>query len=231
MLEQKTTTSGAPMGTRRPVGRPRGKPSVETVDAILDAAERVFGHVGFAGGTLQEIAKLSGITKPTVIYYFGSKEKLYQAVLDRLHTGLNKWGDSIVWETSPTPQSLDSALRGFVNYVADNPHIARIAVASGGAAERYSETMITNFLQPVQQRAAQWLEKGIEVKLYKPAPTQHLFHMFFAMTTNYFADLQLTTDSLGYDAGTDEAIANFTESIRQIVFRALGTEPPELKAA
>ncbi|GHO93322.1 TetR family transcriptional regulator [Reticulibacter mediterranei] len=51
--------------------------------AILEAAETVFAEKGYDGASLQEICDLAGVTRGLPNYFFGSKEKLYHAVLDR----------------------------------------------------------------------------------------------------------------------------------------------------
>ena len=52
-------------------------------ERILGAAEQVFARAGFNGATMAEIAELAGLPKANLHYYFGSKEDLYRAVLDR----------------------------------------------------------------------------------------------------------------------------------------------------
>lgn len=51
--------------------------------AIIDAAEKVFGEVGFKNAKMDDIAKKAGITKVTLYTYFQSKENLYLAVTHR----------------------------------------------------------------------------------------------------------------------------------------------------
>ena len=47
---------------------------------MLEAAERAFADRGFHAASVDAIAEASGITKPMVYAYFGSKEGLYRAV-------------------------------------------------------------------------------------------------------------------------------------------------------
>src|SRR5579884_571625 len=50
---------------------------------ILDVAGQVFARGGFHEGSMDEIAALAGVSKPMVYAYFGSKEGLYVAYIDR----------------------------------------------------------------------------------------------------------------------------------------------------
>lgn len=52
-------------------------------DRILDAAEEVFAESGFHGASLRAIVLKARVNLATVYYYFGSKEGLMLATLDR----------------------------------------------------------------------------------------------------------------------------------------------------
>lgn len=54
-----------------------------TGEVILDAALVAFGHEAFDRVTLQSIAETSDVTVQTVIRRFGSKEGLFQALVER----------------------------------------------------------------------------------------------------------------------------------------------------
>jgi len=49
---------------------------------LLAAAIEVFGEKGPKGATVREIARVAGQNVAAIAYYFGSKEKLYAAVLE-----------------------------------------------------------------------------------------------------------------------------------------------------
>ncbi len=64
-------------GTRKRIPRSEREP------LMLDAAERVFSRSGFYGASMDAIAAEAGISKPMVYNYFGSKEGIYLAYLER----------------------------------------------------------------------------------------------------------------------------------------------------
>ncbi|MBI1417286.1 MAG: TetR family transcriptional regulator [Limimaricola sp.] len=58
--------------------------------AILDAGLDVFSQFGFRGATLDQIAEAAGLSKPNLLYYFPSKESVYETLLQELlHTWLD----------------------------------------------------------------------------------------------------------------------------------------------
>lgn len=58
-------------------------------EAILDAAEVMFGKSGFHGVSTRAIAERAKTNPALIHYYFGSKEALYQAAIARRATVIN----------------------------------------------------------------------------------------------------------------------------------------------
>src|SRR4051812_47309901 len=52
----------------------------EKQEQIMDAAERLFADKGFAGTSVRDIAEAAGVNLAMISYYFGSKEKLMEAM-------------------------------------------------------------------------------------------------------------------------------------------------------
>jgi TetR/AcrR family transcriptional regulator len=55
---------------------------------ILDAARVEFVAYGLSGGRVDRIAEQSGVNKNLIYHYFGSKDALYLAVLERIYADL-----------------------------------------------------------------------------------------------------------------------------------------------
>lgn len=67
-------------------GRPpkaRAATSVDTREAILDAAEDLFSKHGFYGVTIREVAREAGVDTALIHYYFTAKRGLFDAVFLR----------------------------------------------------------------------------------------------------------------------------------------------------
>jgi len=48
--------------------------------AIMDAATRLFRDHGYKGASLNELARLLNVTKPTIYYYFSSKDEILRSI-------------------------------------------------------------------------------------------------------------------------------------------------------
>ncbi|WP_197415641.1 TetR/AcrR family transcriptional regulator [Mycobacterium sp. IS-1590] len=61
-------------------GRPVGSDSAETRANILSAARAVINERGYEAATFKAIAQRAGISRPTMHYYFATKEDLYDCL-------------------------------------------------------------------------------------------------------------------------------------------------------
>jgi len=77
-----TTPTPADVPERR-AGRQRD--AERTRREILDVATREFAEMGYAGARVDEIAAQTRTTKRMIYYYFGGKEQLYIAALERAY--------------------------------------------------------------------------------------------------------------------------------------------------
>jgi AcrR family transcriptional regulator len=128
--------------------RARTAPAVLTAkgarqaDAILDAAVRCLARDGYSGSSLQRIADEAGVQKRMVVYYFGSRTGLVEAVVQRIGErffgqaeealrGLNDpaailtTGLDRVWELLIDDQALQVAYFGLVAESITDPAIRR----------------------------------------------------------------------------------------------------------
>ncbi|GAA3339276.1 TetR family transcriptional regulator [Curtobacterium pusillum] len=70
----------------RPLGRRPGAESSKS--DVLDAATRLFAREGYGNATVRAIAAEAGVDPALVIRFFGSKEGLFSAVMERLNVNL-----------------------------------------------------------------------------------------------------------------------------------------------
>ncbi|NBT88625.1 MAG: TetR family transcriptional regulator [Flavobacteriaceae bacterium] len=67
---------------------PRTKPlsriQTKNREKIKQAALTVFAEHGLRGATIDKIGEVSGMTKPNILYYYGSKDEIYSDVLNGL---------------------------------------------------------------------------------------------------------------------------------------------------
>lgn len=70
--------------------------------AIMNTALKLFSAKGYEGVAVSELTEGAGITKPTLYYYFKSKEGLYEAVCQSHYNQLNELiTESSIYKPNP----------------------------------------------------------------------------------------------------------------------------------
>lgn len=98
---------------RRPKGRPRLVESADRLNEILGAALELFAELGFAGVTMDAVAKRARTSKETLYALFPGKPALFQGVLE---AQISKWAAGEFQGRPPiTATSLREALFEFID--------------------------------------------------------------------------------------------------------------------
>lgn len=146
--------------------------------AILDAAEERFAERGFAGTSLGEIGAAAGLSRAAPSYFFGSKDELYAAVLERVFAAREAATERALqplvgWARGESERALEAAARdavsGYLDFLLARPAFVRLLQQeelSGGrrlmGARRASRAMSEAF-EELRSRASQLGLKNFEV--------------------------------------------------------------------
>ncbi len=76
--------------TSQPAAPERQRDPDRTKSEILEVAQQEFARHGYAGARVDEIAARMRTTKRMIYYYFGSKERLFIAVLEKAYAEVRK---------------------------------------------------------------------------------------------------------------------------------------------
>jgi AcrR family transcriptional regulator len=86
-------------------------PTLEVRERILIEATRLFAQRGYGSTSVREVVEAAGVTKPTLYYYFQSKEALF---LEVVHTHLEALQE-LVEQALAVPGTVYDRLRRFAN--------------------------------------------------------------------------------------------------------------------
>jgi AcrR family transcriptional regulator len=98
--------------------------------AVLDAAERLFAARGYRGTSLEEIGREAGLSRGTPGYFFGSKQRLYAEVLDRILTRAQATLAAVRARTQdasmPVPELLEQIVTAHLGVLTAEPTLVRL---------------------------------------------------------------------------------------------------------
>ena len=144
-------------------GAERIRDAERSREAILVAAEDFFARVGFEGASLQRIGESAGVSRATPIYFFGSKEALYDAVLERaIGRGQEAMARAYAeGEAAGSPEdAVESYVGAFLDFLGQDQNFLRLmqreALKGGSRVAEYfgravNEAVVA--LRPVAEKA------------------------------------------------------------------------------
>jgi TetR/AcrR family transcriptional regulator len=200
-----------------------------SVEQILAAAENVFAEHGFEGATMAQLAAAAGLPKANLHYYFGTKERLYRAVLEGI---LALWlEDAATWITSDRhpAEGLAGYVRAKMAHSRTRPQASRIFAGEllRGAPRimHYLGLELRRRVEELASVIAGWSDVG----LMDPIHPVHLLFNVWAMTQTY-ADFDVQIRSvLGKVALDDAEFATATETVVTLVLKGCGVRTPSAK--
>lgn len=129
-----------------PGAAPGASGTETTRDRILDVAERLFAHKGFAGTVVRDIAREAGLTAPSLYNHFDGKQALYEAVLARGVQPLVDLMDGLGKED--VANSVD-VLDAIMDHFASHPNVAKLiqheSLIGGASLSR----IVQGWLRPI----------------------------------------------------------------------------------
>jgi TetR/AcrR family transcriptional regulator len=206
-------------------GNGQGRIRLENMELIMKAAEKVFAASGFRGATTADIAEEAGLPKANIHYYFGTKEKLYRAVLDDI---VDLWLSSFreIGETDDPAETLSDYIRGKMKLSMERPYASKVfANELIRGAPRINSYLSTELKDWVEEKAAildHWIEEG----RMAPVDSERLLFHIWVMTQTW-ADFEAQWSAIlgrrngllpaDFDAATD--------AITTMVLRTCGLIP------
>jgi len=202
--------------------RRRSRIRVAHEEKILASAEFVFASYGYTGATIEKIAKDSGISKQNLLYYFSSKQELYQAVLKNI---LAIWLDKLNLQNQvgdDPAEKLSQYIRDKLKISQTHPNGSKVFANEiiNGAPHigDYLKRNLNEKLQADVDLVNSWIAEG-KVDVIDP---YHLFFMIWSSTQTYAdfsTQIQLV---LNKEELTEQDFNNAGDFLCQIILKGIG---------
>jgi TetR/AcrR family transcriptional regulator len=128
----------------------------QTQQRIFNVAARLFAQRGYNGVSMREISETSGVSKPTVYYYFGSKEGIFTALVQAgmEHTG--KYIERVMAARIPVRDKLTRLLRFRFRQALEFPELSRFFLILTNSGDQLP--FLKKYLDEMHQRRAAVVE-------------------------------------------------------------------------
>lgn len=188
---------------------------------IVAEAVRVFAECGYEGASVATIADNVGLSKQNLMYYFPTKQVLYQRVLDDV---LDEWLARMANIAAPEGEPAD-VLRAYIGaklaFSREHPLASRVyAMEVISGAPLYGAQIRARVL-PLVRKDIEVFERWVAEGRLAPVNATHLLFAIWAMTQSYAdfsTQMQLV---LGQPELDENTFREAEETIVKLVLAAL----------
>jgi TetR/AcrR family transcriptional regulator len=193
---------------------------VDSTERILDAARGEFAQRGFGGARLQDIAEQAGLTHPTLLYHFGSKERLYAAVIEQ---AMQDWA-AMTSAAISAGVGFDSVAAlvdaGFAFFASHHDFVViwrREAIEGGGRLEQ----AMADHMRPFLDRAVDYLRREVAAGRLRDHDSVELMQLIYGAVMTFFSDAGFRARLLDEDPLGELPRARFRDALTATLRAAL----------
>jgi TetR/AcrR family transcriptional regulator len=187
---------------------------------ILEAARGEFALHGYSA-RLQDIAERAGLTHPTLLYHFKSKERLYAAVIEQ---AMLDWAAVTSRAVSAAPVGFDRVAAlvdaGLEFFATHHDFVViwrREAIEGGGRLE----DAMAEHMRPFLDRAVAFLAHEVDAGRLREHDPIELMQLVYGAVSTYFSDAGFRARLSGVDPLTPAAIGRFRSALTAMLRDAL----------
>ena len=127
--------------------------------AIINSAEKLFAVTGFDGTSVRDIAQEAGVNVAMISYYFGSKEKLMEAVFEQRTNNIRIKVENLMQNDSLTNlQKVNILIEDYVDKFIDQQEFHKIMIREQLIDK---DTAIAGFIHELKKRNLASIKKLI----------------------------------------------------------------------
>ncbi|MES2417762.1 MAG: TetR family transcriptional regulator [Bacteroidota bacterium] len=173
---------------------------------ILVAAEKLFSELGYDGTSTRQIAKESNSNIAMINYYFGSKEGVFNEIMDNRIAGFNSQLNTIEKENIPAKEKLLKVADKYASRIFANISFHKMMQRELSLSQRpemfgrIREAMINNLII-----IEAIIERGISEKQFRKVDTRMLISSITGTITNVVVSPGKVMKDPNFDITNDKA--------------------------
>lgn len=222
----KITTTGSGLGDElidsNKMRSPGQRDPERTRRSILEAATDEFVSKGFAGASVNEIADRANVNKRMLYHYFGKKEELYVAVLERVYIALRTAQTQLKLSDLPPIEAIRKLVLFTWNYYLEHPEFLSLLGAENLMHGKYAarSQRMKEVTLPLREVIEQVVHKGQEDGVFRANIDGFQLYLTIAGLCSQYVSARYTMSSFtGEDLTSDSQMQKRIEHIIDVVLR------------
>lgn len=195
-----------------------------TKQRIMSSAKKEFAKHGLAGARVDVIAERAKANKRMIYHYFGSKEDLFQAVLEVAYLDIRTAEQKLDLESMPAQEALEKLVRFTWNYYLKNPEF--ITLVNSENLHRARHLKKSEVIKVASRKFVGMmdglLERGTEEGVFRAGIDATQLNItiaaigYYYLTNRFTAAIVFERDMMS-DAALEERLAFNIDTIMRLV--------------
>ena len=187
--------------------------TIDSKKAILNAAEGILNRAGYAGLSMRELARESGLAKSTLYHYFQDKHQIYLSVIERDMIEFQERIQASVDPNGNAVERLSAMIVAHFSLLNEHGIIALRAIRRSGDLECDLSEIFRKHRSRVMGPMTTVIQEGIDQGLFRPVNVELTVVTIFGMVNGFHAQRMLLGDDImEYTVGVDD-LADHTISL------------------
>lgn len=186
---------------------------------IIKTAQQLFVEKGFTETSMSDIAATVGINRPTLHYYFRTKDKMFKAVFGSIVMSLMPKIQDIIQQDIPFTERLSMVLDAYIELFTKNPCLPRFI---SGEIQRDVDHLLATAkdlqLEATLSQVKDSLLAGMEAGELKKVPIHIVFLTVYSLLSYPFLAKNLIVSLFLED---ETAFADFLQEWKQHIINQI----------
>jgi AcrR family transcriptional regulator len=191
---------------------------------IISKAVELIAEKGFEGTTIRDLANKADVNVAMVNYYFGTKEKLFEALVEKRALFMSQFIENVISNKSLKPiEQLDQIIEGYITRFLADPKYHRVLQQELLITQR--EHMHEKVIELISKNALeiiQIIKKGIRTKVFHNVDPEMVFASILGTISQVLMSkslcLKIMNKPANYDPYSDKKFKNrLTKHIQEMV--------------
>lgn len=191
---------------------------------ILETAARLFARQGFAGVSIQAIADRVGISKPSLLYHFPSKEDLRENVLVELFAHWATRLPNLLRAVTTGEGQFEALMDELTSFFREDPDRARLLIREILDRPNEMRASIASSLEPLVTLVADTMRAGQRSGLLRQEVDPEAY-VLIAISTTMASVVAASVVEPILDDGGKSAVVRLERELRRVAHSSLFTDP------
>ena len=193
-----------------------------TREQLLDATAALLSERSSLDVSLSEIAKRSGLNSALVKYYFGNKEGLLLALLERDAAVAMKALRHLVGMTISAEQKLRIHINGIVNAFYRSPYLNRLIHLMIEDTNKASSARVEEvFIKPMMEAYRSIIDQGVQENSFRPVDPAMVYYSLVGSCEHIFFASYSVPSTLSTPLITDDVRQRYIVHLTELFLRGM----------